>query len=102
MHDTILKFDILGHDDPTMLKHLRDLTGIDPMTIPNVDKRVLSLFSSLTELNVKEEDLLNVKVGSLGIPEFNTTFTQGVLEETKPSSFADLIRISGLTHGTDV
>ena len=101
IHDNILKLDILGHDDPTMLKYLGDTTGIDIMTIPFDDKNVLSLFSSPDALGVKASDI-NCNSGTLGIPEFGTNFTLKMLEETKPKTFAELVKISGLSHGTDV
>ena len=101
IHDNILKLDILGHDDPTMLKYLGDTTGIDIMTIPFDDKKVLSLFSSPEALGVKSSDI-NCFSGTLGIPEFGTNFVIKMLEETKPKSFAELVKISGLSHGTDV
>ena len=101
IHDNILKLDILGHDDPTMLKYLGDTTGIDIMTIPFDDKGVLSLFSSPDALGVKQSDI-NCTSGTLGIPEFGTNFVIKMLDETKPKTFAELVKISGLSHGTDV
>ena len=97
----LLKLDILGHDDPTMLRMLQDLTGLDPKSIPLNDKKVLSLFTSTKALGVSEEEL-GVPVGSFGLPEFGTKFVRGMLVDTSPSTFADLVRISGLSHGTDV
>lgn len=97
----LLKLDILGHDDPTMVRRLQDLTGIDPVTLPLDDPKVLSLFSSPEALGVTEEDI-NCKTGTLGIPEFGTDIVIRVLSEAKPKTFTDLVRISGLTHGTDV
>ncbi len=97
----LLKLDILGHDDPTMLRMLEDLTGLDPKTIPLNDPKVLSLFTSTKALGVSAEEL-GVPVGSLGLPEFGTKFVRGMLMDTHPKSFADLVRISGLSHGTDV
>lgn len=101
IHDDLVKIDALGHDDPTMIKLLKDLTGIDPMGIPMDDPDTLKLFSSVEPLKLKR-NRLRLKVGTLGIPEFGTQFVRGMLEETNPQSFADLVRISGLSHGTDV
>lgn len=97
----LLKLDILGHDDPTMLRMLQDLTGIDPKSLPLNDEKVISLFTSTKALGVTEEEL-GIPVGSLGLPEFGTKFVRGMLLDTSPKSFADLVRISGLSHGTDV
>lgn len=102
LHDSILKLDILGHDDPSMLKMLCDLTGIDPIKIPHHDDQVMNLFSGLDSLKISSDALLGEKTGALGIPEFGTDFVRRMLVETKPKTFADLIRISGLSHGTDV
>lgn len=100
IHDNVLKLDILGHDDPTMLKHLRDLTGIDPVTIDVTDKKVLDLFVTNTSLNfVKSVDL---DLGSLGLPEFGTETAMRLLRKAKPKSFADLVQVSGLSHGTGI
>ena len=101
IHDNILKFDILGHDDPTMIRHLQDLSGIDPLTIPPDDPGVMSLFSSTMALGVTPEQI-GSQTGTLGVPEFGTRFVRGMLEETKPTTFAELLQISGLSHGTDV
>ena len=101
IHDNILKFDILGHDDPTMIRHLQDLSGIDPLTIPPDDLGVMSLFSSTKALGVTPEQI-GSQTGTLGVPEFGTRFVRGMLEETKPTTFAELLQISGLSHGTDV
>ncbi|MBA1393722.1 PolC-type DNA polymerase III, partial [Lactobacillus sp. XV13L] len=101
IHDNILKLDILGHDDPTMIRMLQDLSGIDPQTIPTDDPGVMKLFSGTESLGVTSEEI-NSKMGTLGIPEFGTRFVRGMLEETHPTTFAELLQISGLSHGTDV
>ena len=98
----LLKLDILGHDDPTMIRMLQDLTGVDPTKIPLDDAQVMSLFSSTKALGVTPEQLNGCELGSLGIPEFGTDFVIQMLKDTKPQSFSDLVRISGLSHGTDV
>jgi len=98
----LLKLDILGHDDPTMIKFLEDRTGIIATDIPLDEPKVMSLFKGLEALNVRSEDIGGIKLGSLGVPEFGTDFVMQMLIETQPSSFSDLIRISGLSHGTDV
>lgn len=97
----LVKLDILGHDDPTVIKMLGDLTGIDPTTVPLDDKATLSLFSSTDAIGVTPERL-NSPVATYGIPEFNTSFTRQMLEDTHPTAFAELLRISGFSHGTDV
>ena len=101
IHDTILKLDLLGHVDPMALKMMSDLTGVKLTDIPMNDKKVLSLFSSAKALGM-DHDYFNSKTGALLLPEFNTEFVRGVLEETRPQSFSDLVIISGLTHGTGV
>ncbi len=97
----LLKLDILGHDDPTVIRMLQDITGVDPKTIPMDDKKTMSLFSSTEALGVTPEQI-NSKVGTFGIPEFGTRFVRGMLLDTLPKAFEDLICISGLSHGTDV
>jgi DNA polymerase-3 subunit alpha (Gram-positive type) len=97
----LLKLDILGHDDPTVIRMLQDITGVDPQTIPMDDQETMSIFSSTDVLGVTPEQI-NSKVGTFGIPEFGTKFVRGMLLDTRPSTFADLICISGLSHGTDV
>ncbi len=98
----LLKLDILGHDDPTMIRMLEDLTGIDAQKIPLDDQDVMSLFQSTKALGIEPEDIGGCKLGSLGIPEFGTDFVIQMLIDTNPQSFSDLVRISGLSHGTDV
>ena len=97
----LLKLDILGHDDPTIIRMLQDITGVDPQTIPLDDKDTMSIFSSTEALGLTEEQI-NSPVGSFGVPEFGTKFVRGMLVDTKPKTFDELIRISGLSHGTDV
>ena len=97
----LLKLDILGHDDPTMIRMLQDLTGIDPTKVPLDDKETMSIFRSTEALGVTPEQI-NSEVGSYGVPEFGTKFVRGMLVDTKPTTFDELIRISGLSHGTDV
>lgn len=98
----LLKLDILGHDDPTMIRMLEDLTGLDAKTIKLDDQKVLSLFRDLSALNISKDDLGGCDLGCLGIPEFGTEFVMQMLRDTKPKNFSDLVRISGLSHGTDV
>ena len=98
----LLKLDILGHDDPTMIRMLQDLTGIDPITIPLDDKDVMSLFQNTSALGVTPEQIGGCKLGALGIPEFGTDFAMQMLIDTQPKYFSDLVRIAGLSHGTDV
>ncbi len=98
----LLKLDILGHDDPTMIRMMEDLTGLDAQTIPLDDQSVMSLFKSTEALGITPEDIGGCPLGCLGIPEFGTDFVIQMLIDTKPTSFSDLVRISGLSHGTDV
>ena len=98
----LLKLDILGHDDPTMIRMLEDITGVDAVTIGLDDPMVLSLFADTSALGVTPDDLMGCDLGSLGIPEFGTDFVMQMLRDTKPKNFSDLVRISGLSHGTDV
>ncbi len=101
IHDNLLKLDILGHDDPSTIRMLEDLTGVNAKEIPLDDKTVMSLFSSTEALGVTPEQI-GSEVGTFGVPEFGTSFVRGMLVETKPSTFMELLVISGLSHGTDV
>ena len=98
----LLKLDILGHDDPNMIRMLQDLTGVDPQTIPLDSPEVMSLFQNTSALGIEPEDIGGCKLGALGIPEFGTDFAMQMLIDTKPQAFSDLVRIAGLSHGTDV
>jgi len=98
----LLKLDILGHDDPTMIRMLEDLTGEDATKIPLDEPKVMSLFQNLDALGLTPKDIRGIKLGTLGIPEFGTSFAMQMLFDTKPVNFTDLCRISGLSHGTDV
>ena len=98
----LLKLDILGHDDPTMIRMLQDLTGLDPTKIPLDDKQVMSLFQNTSALGITPDDIDGWPLGNLGVPEFGTEFAMQMLLDTKPTSFSDLVRIAGLAHGTDV
>ncbi len=98
----LLKLDILGHDDPTMIRMLQDMTGIDPVAIPLDDKKVMSLFQSTEALGITPDQIGGCKLGCLGIPEFGTEFVIQMVIDAKPKCFTDLVRISGLSHGTDV
>ena len=102
IHDDLIKLDALGHDDPTFIRMLQDLTGIDPLDVPLDDKETLSLFSGYSALKADLKKELDSNVGSFGIPEFGTPFVRRMLEDTMPKTFAELVRISGLSHGTDV
>lgn len=101
MDDRLVKLDILGHDDPTALRMLQDLTGLDPVTIPLDDPDTMRIYVSSDSLKV-DLSAIDCKVGTLGTPEFGTSFVRGVLDATQPSTMEELVRISGLTHGTDV
>ncbi|MCB1222889.1 MAG: PolC-type DNA polymerase III, partial [Mesotoga sp.] len=101
IHDDLVKIDALGHDDPTFIKMLKDITGVDPEKIPMDDEETLGIFSSLKPLGLRFHEL-GTDVGTLGIPEFGTTFVRSMLSDTRPSTFGELVRISGLSHGTDV
>ncbi len=98
----LLKLDILGHDDPTMIRRLEDLTGKDAKEIPLDDKAVMSLFHNTEALGITPEDIGGTKLGSLGVPEFGTEFAMQMLIDANPQNFSDLVRIAGLSHGTDV
>ena len=97
----LLKLDILGHDDPTVIRMLQDITGVNPTKIPLDDKDTMAIFSSTEPLGVTPEQIKS-EVGTYGVPEFGTKFVRGMLMDTKPTTFEELIRISGLSHGTDV
>lgn len=101
IHDNILKLDILGHDDPTMIRKLQSLSGIVPQDIPMDDPGVMKLFTGTESLGLTEEQL-GVKLGTLGIPEMGTFTSMNMIAEAKPKNFADLLQISGLSHRTDV
>ncbi|MEE3928364.1 PolC-type DNA polymerase III [Mycoplasmopsis ciconiae] len=103
IHDNVLKLDILGHLDPTAIRMLERISGINVRKdIPKKDKKVMSLFSSTKALNIKPEQIGNEPTGALGIPEFGTSFVRKMLEQANAQSFADLVSLSGLSHGTDV
>ncbi len=99
--ENLLKLDILGHDVPSMIRQLQDMTGVDPLKVPLKDKRVDSIFNGIEGLDIKDPNYEFVH-GSYGIPEFGTKFVRQMLDDTKPAMFADLVRISGFSHGTDV
>lgn len=102
MHDILIKLDILGHDNPTIIRLLEDMTGIDPLAIPLNDEATMSLFCGTEALGIKPEDIRGIEVGTLGIPEFGTKFVRQMLLDTHPKTMSELVRISGLSHGTDV
>lgn len=99
--ENLLKLDILGHDVPSMIRQLQDMTGVDPLTLPLNDDKVKGLFLGISTLDIQEENY-KYRHGSFGIPEFGTKFVRQMLDDTRPSRFGDLVRISGFSHGTDV
>ena len=101
MEENLLKLDMLGHDDPTMIRYMEDLTGVDAKLIPLDDKDTMSIFRNSKVLGYENDEILGIP-GSVGIPEFGTGFTRGMLMDTKPEQFDTLIRLSGFSHGTDV
>ena len=101
MEDNLLKLDMLGHDDPTMIRMLEDLTGVNARTIPLDDPDTMSIFTSSKVLGFENDDLLG-PTGAVAIPEFNTRFTRQMLIDTQPKDFNTLVRLSGFSHGTDV
>ena len=101
MEENLLKLDMLGHDDPTMIRMMEDMTGVDAKTIPLDDKRTMSIFTSSKELGYENDPILG-PTGAVAIPEFNTKFTRGMLLDTMPERFDTLLRLSGFSHGTDV
>ena len=102
IHDNVLKLDLLGHDDPTAIKLLQELTGIAPDQISFSDPQIIKMFSSTEPLGIKPEDINGEKTSAIGIPEFGTKFVRKMLITANVSSFADLVSVSGLSHGTDV
>jgi DNA polymerase-3 subunit alpha (Gram-positive type) len=101
MESNLLKLDILGHDDPSMIRMLQDITGVDPQKIPLDDKDTMSIFSKSKALGYEDDPVLG-PTGGTAIPEFGTTFVRGMLEDTQPDQFDTLVRLSGFSHGTDV
>jgi len=101
MEENLLKLDMLGHDDPTMIRYMEDITGVDAKTIPLDDENTMSIFTSSKVLGYEDDPILG-PTGAVAVPEFNTRFTRGVLLDTMPKKFDFLVRISGYTHGTDV
>ncbi|MBQ2864931.1 MAG: PolC-type DNA polymerase III [Clostridia bacterium] len=101
IHDNLLKLDLLGHDDPTMIRRLYDTSGINPQTVPLDDPETMSIFTDISALGIETDDILE-QTGAAAIPEFGTKFVRGMLTDTQPHTFAELVRISGLSHGTDV
>lgn len=102
IHDNLLKFDILGHDNPTILRMLEDLTGVKYDDIPNYDEKTIKLFTDISILGIDSKDFFDESTGAVSLPEFGTTFVREMLKNAHPTTFDDLIRISGLSHGTDV
>ncbi len=102
IHDNVLKLDNLGHVDPTCMRLLEKISGINVRTIPMNDDKVISIFNSTKALKIQDTTYYNEKTGALGLPEFGTRFVRGILSDTRPNVFSQLVRISGLSHGTDV
>ena len=102
IHDNVLKLDNLGHVDPTCMKLLEKISGIDVRTINMNDAKVISIFNSTNALGIKDKSAYGERTGAMGLPEFGTRFVRGILSDTKPTKFSQLVRISGLSHGTDV
>ena len=102
LHDRLVKLDVLGHDDPTVLRMLQDITGIDPKTLPLDDPETMKIFAGTESLGITPEDIHDCQTGTLAIPEFGTKFVRQMLVDTRPTTMAELLRISGLSHGTDV
>lgn len=98
----ILKLDLLGHTGPTIQRYLHEMTGIDPNKVPLSDPQVIELFRSTRSLKIEPEDIGGIAHGTLGIPEFGTNFARNILKDSSPSCFSELVRVSGLSHGTDV
>jgi DNA polymerase-3 subunit alpha (Gram-positive type) len=101
IHNDLVKLDALGHDTPTIVKYLHDFSGIDPSTVDLTDKNVMQMFKNVSCFNIKEEDVLT-DIGTAGIPEYNTMFIRQMLKETQVSTFADLVRINGWSHGKGI
>ncbi|PZW00555.1 PolC-type DNA polymerase III [Metamycoplasma auris] len=102
IHDNVLKLDLLGHDDPTTIKMLEDLTGVSVKSIPKFDKEVMKLFYTTESMKISPSMIDNETTGAYGLPEFGTNFVRGMLKEAQPRTFNDLILLSGLSHGTNV
>ncbi|GAA8713667.1 hypothetical protein oki361_13460 [Helicobacter pylori] len=102
LHDSVLKLDLLGHDDPTSIKMLESLTNVKVSEIPKMDDKTIKLFYSLDSLKIKPEDIHGETTGALALPEFGTQFIRGMLKVLKPKTFNELILISGLSHGENV
>ncbi|QSF13468.1 PolC-type DNA polymerase III [Mycoplasma sp. Mirounga ES2805-ORL] len=102
IHDNVLKFDILGHDNPTIMKMLEEYTNINRLDIPMDDPKVIDLFTNTKSIGIKPSDISNEETGALGLPEFGTTFVREMLKQSQPKNFANLISVSGLSHGTNV
>ena len=102
LEDNLLKLDLLGHDDPTMIKYMEDLTGVNAQQIPLDDPETMSIFQSPLALGLPDDDPIIGKTGSIAVPEFGTRFVREMLNDTKPDAFATLVQISGFSHGTDV